>query len=340
MVLLRSDAAALADFDGHGARDDVARGEVLGRRRIALHEALARAIDQIGAFAARALGDEDAGAVNAGRVELHEFHVLERQAGAQHHGVAVARLRVRAGAGGIGAAIAAGGEDGHLRAEAVDRAVVEIDGDDAAAAAVVVHDEVDGEILDEKLGRVPQRLAVHRVQHGVAGAIGGGAGALRGALAVMRGHAAERALIDLAVFFPARERQTPMLQLVDRLGRVAAQIFDGVLVTEPVGALYGVVHVPAPVVFAHVAERGGDAALRRDRMRARREHFGDARGPQPRFAAADRGAQPGAAGADDDDIVGVVFDRIGAAIDGRRRASSVRRALCHAHTPNESLRMP
>ena len=98
VVLLRPDAAALADLDGHGARDDVARGEVLGRGRVALHEALAFGIDQIGAFAARALGDEHAGAVDAGRVKLHELHVLERQAGAQHHGVAVAGLGMRAGA--------------------------------------------------------------------------------------------------------------------------------------------------------------------------------------------------------------------------------------------------
>ena len=177
-----------------------------------------------------------------------------------------------------------------------------------------------------------QRLAVHRVQHGVAGAVGGGAGALRGALAVMRGHAAERALIDLAVLFPARERQAPMLQLVDRFRRVAAQIFDGVLVAEPVGALHGVVHVPAPVVFAHVAERGGDAALRRDRMRARREHLGDAGGPQARFAAADDGAQPRAAGADDDDVVGVILDRIGAAVDGRRRAAAFAPSLPCSHS--------
>ena len=98
VVFLLADATSLADLDGHGARNHVARGEVLGRRRVALHEALALGVDQIGAFAASALGDQHAGAVDAGRMELHEFHVLERQAGAQHHGVAVARLRMGAGA--------------------------------------------------------------------------------------------------------------------------------------------------------------------------------------------------------------------------------------------------
>src|SRR5262249_57030844 len=101
----------------------------------------------------------------------------------------------------------------------------------------------------------------HRVQHGVAGAVGSRAGALRGALAIMRGHAAEGTLIDLAVLAP-RKRQAPMLQLVNRFGRVAAQIFDRVLVAEPVGALDGVVPMPTPVVFAHIAERSRNAALR------------------------------------------------------------------------------
>ena len=252
--------------------DDVARGEVLGGRRIALHEALALGIDEIAAFAARALGDQAAGAVDAGRVELHEFHVLQRQAGAQRHGVAVAGAGVRGGRGEIGAAIAAGREHRRLGAEAVDRAVVHLQRDDAAHAAVGVADQVDGEIFDEELALRLQRLAVERVQDRVAGAVGGGAGALRDALAVVGRHAAERALVDLA-FFGARERHAPMVELIDGGGRVAAEIFDRVLVAEPVGALDGVVHVPAPVVRAHVAERGRNAALRRDGVRAGREHF-------------------------------------------------------------------
>ena len=96
VVLALADAAAFANLDRHRARDDVARGEVLGRRRVALHEALAFGVDEIAAFAARAFGDQAAGAVDAGRMELHELHVLQRQAGAQHHGVAVAGAGVGA----------------------------------------------------------------------------------------------------------------------------------------------------------------------------------------------------------------------------------------------------
>jgi hypothetical protein len=196
------------------------------------------------------------------------------------------------------------------------RAVIKLQRDHAAAAAFVIHDQVDREELDVELGRMAQRLAIHRMQHGVAGAVGGRAGALGGALAVMRGHAAERALIDLAVI-AARERQAPVLELIDRGRRVAAHVFDRVLVAEPVGALDGVVHVPAPVVLAHVAERGRDAALRRDRMRAGRKHLGDAGGLEASLAAADDRAQARSAGADHHHVIGVVLDRIGLALDRR-----------------------
>ena len=88
VVLELADTASLADLHGHGAGDDVAAGEVLGRRRVALHEALALGVGEIAAFAARALGDQAAGAIDAGRMELHELHVLQGEAGAQHHGIA------------------------------------------------------------------------------------------------------------------------------------------------------------------------------------------------------------------------------------------------------------
>ena len=290
--------------------------EILGVRRIALHEALAVAVGEVGALAARALRHQHAGVVDAGGVELHELHVLQRQAGAQHHGGAVAGLGVGAGAAEVGAAVAAGGDDGLLGAEAVQRAVVELQGHHAAADAVLVDDQVDGEVLDEELRRVPQRLAVEGVQHGVAGAVGHRAGAHgRRALAVLGGHAAERALVDLAVL-GARERHAVVLQLVDRGRGVAAQVLDGVLVAQPVGALHRVVHVPAPVVRPHVAERRGDAALGRHRVRAGGEHLGDAGGSEARLGAAERGAQTGAAGAHHHHVVGVIGERIGPAVDG------------------------
>ena len=183
----------------------------------------------------------------------------------------------------------------------MDGAVIEVPGDDAAADAVVIHQEVEHEILDEELGGVAQRLLVERVQHGVAGAVGGGTGALCDALAEAGRHAAERPLIDLALG-RAAERHAEMLELDDRRDRLAHHVFDGVLVAQPVRPLDGVVHVPAPIILAHVAERGADAALGGDGVAAGREQLAEAGGAQAllRHAAADH-----------DDVVAVVGDRIG-----------------------------
>ena len=140
MVLELADAAPLSNLDGHCARNDVTRGEILGRGRIALHEALAFGIDEVGALPARAFGDQAARAVNTGGMELHEFHVLQRQPRPQHHGVAVPGTGVRGGTREVGAPIAASGKNRHVRAEPMDRSIVEFDGNNAAAAALFVHD--------------------------------------------------------------------------------------------------------------------------------------------------------------------------------------------------------
>ena len=147
-----ADAAAFADLDRHRAADDVARREVLRVRRVALHEALALGVGEVAALAARAFGDQAARAVDAGRMELHELHVLQRQARAQHHAAAVAGAGVRRGAGEIRAAVAAGREDRRVRAEAMQRAVGHVERDHAAARAVL-HDQVEREVLDEELAR-------------------------------------------------------------------------------------------------------------------------------------------------------------------------------------------
>ena len=97
VVLVRAAAAPLVDLDRHRPADHVARGQVLGGGGIALHEALALGVGQVAALAARTLGDQAAGTGDARGVELDELQVLQRQAGAQHHGVAVAGAGVGRG---------------------------------------------------------------------------------------------------------------------------------------------------------------------------------------------------------------------------------------------------
>src|SRR5690606_35182870 len=249
VVLVLADAAAFADLDGHRTRHHVARGQVLVVRRVALHEALAVGVAQDAAFAADAFGDQAAGAVDAGRVELHELHVLQRQAGAGHQAAAVAGAGVRGGRAEVGAAVAAGGQHHAVGAEQVQRAFGHVQRQHAAAHALLVHDQVEREVLDHEAGVVRQRLLVQGVQDGVAGAVGSRAGALRGrTLAVAGGHAAERTLVDLAVL-GAGERHAVVLQLDDGRDGLAAHVLDGVLVAQPVRPLDGVVEVVAPVVL-------------------------------------------------------------------------------------------
>src|ERR1700743_267615 len=169
-----------------------------------------------------------------------------------------------------------------MRAEAMQRTILEIPGQEATADAVIVHQQVEREVFDEEYRVVPQALLIERVQDGVAGAVSGSAGALCHLLAAIDGLSAERSLVDLA-FGGARERDAVMFELQYRGYGLTAHIFDRILVAEPVGALDRVVHVETPIVAVpHVAERGRHAALRRYCMAARLKHLGDACGCQPR----------------------------------------------------------
>ena len=229
---------------------------------------------------------------------------------------------MRRGRGEIGAAVAAGGQHRALGTEQVQGALGHVQRQHAAAGAVGVHDQVEREVFDEELRVVCQRLLVQRMQDRVAGAVGGGAGALGDALAVVGGHAAERALVDLALV-GAAERHALVLEFDDRRDRLAAHVLDRVLVAQPVAALDGVVEVEAPVVLAHVAERGGDAALRRHRVRTGREHLADAGGLQALLGQAEGGAQAGAAGADHQHVELVFGDLVsghGIRLPAARRA--------------------
>jgi hypothetical protein len=113
VVLLRTDAAALANLDRHGARDDISRREVFRVGCVAFHETLTLGVGQVATLASYTFRNQAPCTVNAGWVELYKLHILNRQSRAQHHGAAIARARVCRGAGEIGPTIAAGCQD-HL----------------------------------------------------------------------------------------------------------------------------------------------------------------------------------------------------------------------------------
>jgi hypothetical protein len=300
-ILVRPAAAAFVDLGGHGARNHVARGEILGIRRIALHEPLAVRVAQDAALAAHAFGDQHAGTGDAGRVELPELHVFEGDAGTRRHADAIAGIDEGIGRRVVDAPRAAGGENGRLGVEDDDLAGFHVHRRDAHDVALGIAHQVQRLPFDEELGIHLDVALVHRVQHGVAGAVGRSAGTAHRLLAEVRHVAAERALVDLAVV-EAVEGHAVMLEFDHDFVGLAAHELDRVLVAEPVGALDGVVHVPVPVILLGVAQAGGDAALSGHGMRARREDLGQHGGLVAGFGELDRGTQAGAAGADDDRI--------------------------------------
>ena len=127
---------------------------------------------------------------------------------------------------------------------------------------------------------------------------------------------AEATLVDLALG-RAVERQAHVLEVEDGVDGLLGENLGRILVDEVVAALDGVVGVPLPVVFFDVGEGSGHAALRRAGVRAGRVELGDDRGVGVR-SGLDRGAHPGAAGTDDDDVELVVVH----AVDRRRRPRS------------------
>ena len=253
VVAVGANTTTGVDFHGHGTRDDVARGEVFGVRRITLHKALAFGVGQVTTFTTHAFGDQHARAVDAGRVELNEFHVLQRQAGTQYHRVTVTGTGVCRRGGEVRTTATTGGQYDRVSTEAVHFASGQIDGNHTTTSAFFVHDQINGEVLDVELSAVTQRLLIERVQDCVTGTVSRGASALGDTFTEVGGHTTEGALVDFA-FFCARERHTVVLQFDYRRNGFTTHILDGVLVAEPVGTFDGVVHVPLPVVGAHVAE--------------------------------------------------------------------------------------
>ncbi len=319
VVLVGAGAATLADLGRHAARDDVPRSEVLDRRRVALHESLALAVAQDRALTAGGFREQDAEPGQSRRVELEELHVLEREPLAPDDPDAVAGEGVRVGGRLVDLAEPAGGEDDRLALEHVQLAGRQLVRDDAGGLAVG-HHEVEHVELVEEVDAVLDAVLVQGLQDHVAGAVRGIARAAHRGLAVVRGVAAEPALVDLAVR-RAVEREAHVLEVDDGVDRLLGEDLRGILIDQVVTALDGVEGVPLPVVLLDVREGCGHAALRRAGVGASGVELGDHGGAGVR-SGLDGRAHPGAAGAHDHDVELVVVhavDQLGRGDGGHAR---------------------
>ena len=278
---------------------------------------------------------------------LTELQILQRKSSACHHTAAVTGAGVSGSGAEVGASISTGREHRLVCAELVHGSVLHAHGHDSVALSVV-HQQVGGEVLDEEDGVVLERLAVQSVQHGVTSAISGsGASVGLASSSILQRLTTEGALVDLALV-RARERQTVALQLQHSGRSLAAHVVDRILVTEPIGALDGIVCMPSPVILqgrsntqtstsertlplqprtrsrrtsslhvsalaadlGHVSEGGVDSTLRSDRVRSRGEQLADACHLESLRRQAECSAQTSTAGAHHDRVVLVLNDRV------------------------------
>ena len=151
VILLGAHAATLADFDCHGPADHVPGCQILSVGGVTLHETLALAIRQVPPLTPYAFGNQAARAVNTRGMKLHELQVLQGQTSAQDHRIPITSTRMGRRTGEISAAVATGRQNDHLRAKTVQLTRGQIQGRDSPADPIL-HEQVDGEVLDKKLG--------------------------------------------------------------------------------------------------------------------------------------------------------------------------------------------
>ena len=279
VIAIGAGTTPIQDFHHHGAGHNVTGRQVFGVRRITLHEALAVLVDQVATLAPATLGHQHTGTGNTGGVELPHFNVLNRQTRSQGHANAVAGVDQGIGGRSVDTAGTPGGKDGSLGLEEHGFAGFDVDGDDTTDIAISVFYQLGGVPLVIELGAVFQVLLVQGVQQRVAGTVSGRTGTCRLAtLTEVLGLTTERTLVNTA-FFGTGERQAHVVQLEDRFRAHITHVFDSVLVTDVVGALDGIVHVPAPIIVGiGRRDRTGNAALGGNGVRTGRENFGNQRG--------------------------------------------------------------
>jgi len=195
VVLVGTGTTALANLHGHGTRDNVTRGKILGGRSVTLHESLTLGVEEVTTLTTRTLGDQASSAVDTSRVELNELQILVRKTSTGDHSHTVTSASVSRGTREVSTSVTTSGQDGVLGAESVDGTVLLVVSNDTLALAVL-HDQVGGEVLDEVVGVVAERLSVESVKKGVSGSVSGGAASVGlTTLAVLLGLSTEGSLV-------------------------------------------------------------------------------------------------------------------------------------------------
>ena len=272
MVFVFATAATFVDFHRHRTGNHVARSQIFYGRRIAFHKTFAVCIQQNTALTAYAFGNQHARTCHAGRVELPEFHIFQRNARTGANAQTVAGIHIGIGGRRINTAAAAGSKHHGFSVENINFTGFHFHGGYTDHVAVLFANQILRRPFHKELRISTDVLLIQSMQHRMAGTVSNCAGTFYRALAVFGSMAAERALINFAAFH-AVKRHTHVFQLNHRFRRGATHKLNRILVAQPVGTFHGIVHVPVPTVLLHITQRGGNTALRRYGMRTGRKHF-------------------------------------------------------------------
>lgn len=252
VVLVWANTTTLADLHGHGTGNNVTGCKILCSWCVSLHKSLALGVKEVTTLTTSTLSDQAAGTVDTSWVELDELQILVRETSTSNHSHSVTSASVCRGAREVGTSVTSSGQNRVVCAESVKSSILLVVGKNTLALAVL-HDQVKGEVLNEIVCVVAERLSVKSVKKSVSGSVSGSAASVcLATLSEVLRLTTERTLVDLSVL-GSREWATVVLQLNDGRRRLSRHVMDGILVSQPIRTLNCVVHVPSPVILVHVA---------------------------------------------------------------------------------------
>ncbi len=228
-------------------------------RRVPFHEPLTEPVPEDATLTTYCLGDQDAQLVHAGRVELEELHILQRNPSAPRNGQAVAGEGVGVAGDFPDSPPTAGGEVHRFCMEDVQFASVDFVGDNATDDVVFDY-EIDDLKLVVEVDSFLDGLLVEGLQNHVASAVCREASPVDRFAGHVVGVPAKAPLVDFAVGRPVK-RQTHVLQPDDCVDSRLGQHIDSILVCQVIATFDGIKGVPLPVIFFEITQGGCDTTL-------------------------------------------------------------------------------
>ena len=272
MVFVFTAAATFVDLHRHRTGNHVTGSQVFYGRSVTFHKAFAIGIQQNTTLTAYAFGNQHACTCHAGRVELPELHIFQRNARTGADAQTVASIHIGIGRRRINTTATAGSKHHGFSVENINFAGFHFHGGHTDHVAIFITNQILRRPFHKELRIGTDVLLIQGMQHRMTGTVGNRAGTFYCTFTVFGSMTAKRTLINFAAFH-AVKRHTHVFQLNHRFRRGATHKLNRILVAQPVGTFHGIVHMPVPTVLLHITQRGGNTALRRYGMRTGRKHF-------------------------------------------------------------------